>query len=121
MEDRVIGINLLFERLEKLGPVFCALFATVALAFMFYMVFVDWKAKREAELLEKIDDLEAQVARKEKEIEKLMMHQCSMAYEMNSVEAEKNKANARAKNSDKRADRMAVLAEEYRRKSESVA
>lgn len=134
--DSVPDMDKVYEFLERIGPVCAAWFATGCIVFVLYMVFVDWREKKERWYLSRIEDLETLLKDKDKQLNASLLKQCDMAYELNEIDGkykiclddakaayEKQlfEANARAEGNKKRADDMAAIAEEFRRKAERVA
>lgn len=127
-----MNMEKVFEFLERIGPACSALFGTACIAFIVYMVFVDWREKKERWYKERIADLESQLARAKGELNASLQKQCDMAYLMNDsdashkqelemAEAQVRDANARAEGDKKRADRMAEIADEFRDKANAAA
>lgn len=121
MEEKWIELNGLFDLADRLSPLACALMATLGIAVIIYLIFYDWAIKKKREYLGRIEDLEEQNSKKDAQIQRLALQNCNMAYELNGAKDEVRTANARAKESDKRADTMAREADKYRKQAENVA
>ena len=114
-------MNGVFDFADKLSPISVALIATLGLAFLAYMIYCEWRDRKIQRLEERIADLEDEndflrglCGEKDEQLNKALTKQCKMAFQVND-------ADARAEGHRKRADDMAKIADEFRRKAEAAA